>query len=489
MFRRLILLIVACTVSFPLHADPLSFRALEKRWESARKKLHLPGASIAVVKDGAIVYEKGFGLADIEHAKPFTANTSSYLASVTKVFVTCAIMQLSDAGKVNIDAPVKAYLPRFQLSDAALTDRITLRDLLCHRYGLSNWPITFAEAYTGVFDEDFYYRELAKSEIKGKWSYNNLHFTLLGRVVEAVTGMPWQTYLQAQVFGPANMRGTTARASELYAFADCATPYAEENRTWIASPLRKVDSTMHAAGGIGSSAHDLSRFILVHLNGGTVDNTRLLSEASLREILTANVEPNERYGGFGRKEMGLGWYLGDYKGDLLVHHFGGYAGAQAHLSFMPQHNIGVAVITHSNEDISALIHYMAADAYDALLGRKPSDELNVFVKKSLRSQEAKSESTKSKANKTTLTLTKPLDAYVGLYTSEIWGPLQVSANANGLSGNIGNFQLTFTQNPDGDLVAKTPNGNGKALFHKGAQGDIDNLRIEMRTNWTMDFKR
>lgn len=492
MNRSLVVAVLACSLMLVTHiahaAEQTSFRELEKRWESARKQLGLPGVSIAIVKDGQIIYEKGLGLANVEHAKPFTPNTSSYIASVTKVFLAFAIMQLSDEGKVNIDAPVRTYLPNFKLADAALTERITVRDLLCHRYGLSNWPITFAEAYSGVFDDAFYYREMETSKINGKWSYSNLHFTLLGRIVEAVSGQPWQTYLQDHVFRPAGMSGSTARASELYSFTDCATPYVEENNAWFPSPLRKVDSTMHAAGGIGSSAHDLARWILIHLNRGAIDNTRLLSESAIKEILTTNVTPNSRYEFFGRKEMGLAWYLGDYKGDLLVHHFGGYAGAHAHVSFMPEHGIGVAVIANSNEDMSTLVHYMAADAYDALLGRKPGKELREFIKKTMREQKDHPDSKNLSAPESKAVSPILVSSITGEYHSDTWGPLEVRTENGELIGRIGNFRMRFSQNEKGELLVESPIGNGKAAL-KTDNNVVPSLQINMRRDWIMEYTR
>ncbi|MCC6696652.1 MAG: serine hydrolase [Candidatus Hydrogenedentes bacterium] len=467
-----------------------NFAELEARWESARQTIGLPGMAIAVVKDDNVSYERGFGYRDLDSKAPFTANTASYIASVTKTFVTFAVMQQVDAGRVDLDRPVKSYLPRFQLADQELTQRITVRDLLCHRFGLSNWPITFAEAYTGILNDDFFYRELSRTDVKGSWAYSNLHFTLLGRLVEAVTGQSWQHYLQEHVFLPAVMDHTTARASELYAIADHATPYIWRDGVWRASSFRKADSTMHAAGGIGSSAHDLALWILLHLNSGALEDRRLLSDAAVTQILTAQVKPKSRYFMFGRKEMGLGWYLGDYKDDLLVHHFGSYAGAHAHVSFMPEHKLGVAVVTNSDEDMAMLVHLMAADVYDAYLGRTPSRDLGRFVRKMKRGREmANRKMRELPAHTTALALPKSCDAYTGTYLSESWGILEISRDGDGLAGHDGNFPLSFYQDDRGDVVADTPLGNFQVEFIDGTEGGIAGIHIVMSGEATMSFYR
>ena len=106
----------------------------------------VPGLAVAVTDRNGVVYSFGFGLRSINPPLPFEPGTPTYIASVTKVFTTAAILQLAEQGKVNLDHPVKSYLPRFDLKDPALAASITLRDLLCHRYGLSSDPIVFAEA-------------------------------------------------------------------------------------------------------------------------------------------------------------------------------------------------------------------------------------------------------------------------------------------------------------------------------------------------------
>ena len=410
-------------------------KSLESRWENAMDELDLPGFAVAVTNKDGIVYAKGFGLRSIEPEKPFTPSTASYIASVTKVYVTLAVMQLAEAGRVDLDTPVKTYLPRFQLSDESLTETLTVRDLLCHRYGVNSPPIVFADAYTGQITEDLYYRELPKETIQGEWMYSNLHFTLLGRVIEAVSGQSWKDYLDEQVFTPAGMHHTTAYASKLYDFEDSSQPLIRANGTWVPSKIRKSDSTMHAAGGLGSTVEDMARWIQVHLNGGAVSDVRLIKEDTLKQILTVHVEPKTNFFKFGRPEMGLGWYIGRYNRQVLVHHFGSYVGAHAHCSFMPEHNIGVAVVANSNTASTMMVHQVAADVYDAVLGQDDSDSWPHLVQRTQREiADADAVSRENAIQPGPISLSLPVEQYAGRYTNDTWGTLTIEVRDGALAG-------------------------------------------------------
>lgn len=177
---------------------PEEFAPLRARWLRAMEKLDVPGVSIAAVRDGEIVYLDALGVRD-DRGRPVTTETGFYIASATKPFVAMAVLTLAQQGKVDLDAAVKTYLPRFQLADDTATREVTVRDLLCHRRGLNNGAIVFLDAYTGEITEDRYYHFLAEVSA-GDVAYTNVNFTLAGKVVEAVTGKNWQDYLKEAIF-------------------------------------------------------------------------------------------------------------------------------------------------------------------------------------------------------------------------------------------------------------------------------------------------
>ncbi len=466
---------------------------LEARWEHARKALDLPGFAVAIATSDGIVYSKGFGLRSLESETPFTPGTSTYIASVTKVFVTLAIMQLSEAGQLDLDAPVKTYLPRFTLSDKQLAATITIRDLLCHRYGVNCSPIVFRDAYTGQIDDDVYYALLAQSEIAGEWSYTNVHFTILGRVIEAVSGESWKDYLANYVFRPLGMTHTTAYASELYGYPESATPLEYNEDRWMEAPIRKIDSTMHAAGGLGASAEDLGRWIALHLNGGEFDGVRLVSHASIDAILTKETEPKTSFFRFGRPEMGLGWYRGIYNRELLAHHFGSYVGAHAHVSFMPEHDIGVAVVANTNTAATLMIHQIAAHVYDAALDDDGKDPWPYYIDRTQReiaeSREGAAERRSAlDAQPGPLDLSLPMERYTGVYSNERWGTMEVTLHEGVLAAAIGNVPFSLTRAARDRAMADSYMGRREFVFDTDG-GAVAAIRIPDFWGEAMVFTR
>lgn len=443
-FSALFLVAAVCATSGASAQSeiPAKIVTMEDTWRAAMDEMDVPGFAVAVATKDGIVYSKGFGLRSLDPEEPFTGSTSTYIASVTKVFVTMAVMQLVEYDRIELDAPVKTYLPRFQLSDEQLTETITIRDLLCHRYGINNSTIVFADAYAGHINDDLFYRELPNATIEGEWSYTNVHFTILGRVIEAVTALTWKDYLNQYIFDPAGMTNTTAYASELYGGTESADPLAFTVDGWEVSDIRKIDETMHAAGGMGSSAEDLARWTQIHLNGGTIGQARLLSSESVNEILSVQTESNSIFMMFGRPEMGLGWYIGRYNREVLVHHFGSYVGAHAHCSFMPEHGIGVAVVANSNEGAATLVHQVAADVYDAALDKDAGARWPTHIERTKQDLEDYIARLRENAPQPgPLDLSLLIERYAGTYTSDTWGVLTLRAENGTLVGSIGNIPL------------------------------------------------
>jgi CubicO group peptidase (beta-lactamase class C family) len=140
---------------------PAAWKPLHDRWQAVAEQLRIPGFAVIAVKGDQIVLLDAIGVCDPSGKQPVTPRSPFYLASVTKSFTALGIAILVDEGKVKLDEPVRTYLPRFTLADEDLAKKITVRDLLCHRYGLNSEPITIAEAYLGNITDERYYRLLA----------------------------------------------------------------------------------------------------------------------------------------------------------------------------------------------------------------------------------------------------------------------------------------------------------------------------------------
>ena len=422
------------------------FEGFAGRWERAARQLGVPGYAIAIVLDGEL-YAGASGGVRAPEGDPVDLDTMFYVASCTKTFTAAALVRLAESGRVDLDRPVADYLPRFELDGAISNDPITVRDLLCHRPGIQSFPIVFLDAYTGQITDERYYHWLSQVQPTGQVQYTNVHFTLAGRVVEAVAGRPWKDALAEIVFGPAGMSRTTAYASRLYGDRNVAVPMElaelaarDSGRLFVASSVRKSDRTMHAAGGVGTSARDAARWLLIQLRDGELDGKRVLSGVSTREMRSRQSD-REPSGAIRRLDgFGLGWMLGTYRGRPYVTHGGGYIGTAAHFSFLPEEGIGIVVLANASPSGQALCDVVSIDIYDRLLGEDGHEDLLPdYIERVAGQRAAPGAAARVALSGDELSL-EPR-AYAGRYADPHWGDLTLVAKDGELSARIGDLQL------------------------------------------------
>jgi CubicO group peptidase (beta-lactamase class C family) len=424
---------------------PVDWYPLHERWQAAMKELNVPGLAIIAVKGDQTILLDTLGVCDPKSKQLVVPRSPFYLASVTKSFTALGIAILAEEGKLKLDAPVKTYLPRFTLADAELAGKITVRDLLTHRYGLDSSPISMSEAYFGNITEDRYYALLAFVEPR-TFSYSNLHYTLAGRIIEAVSGKSWQDFLAERVFAPLEMRDSTRYASRLYANPLAAWPIVEEHGAWQLAPLVKNDHVMHAAGGMGASAADLAHWLHFQLSGKTPRGQRLVSPQLLADIhkqQVADEKPEEWPPGVLRTGYSLGWFTGTLHGRRFLNHGGGYLGTSTIVSFLPEEKLGVAVLMNESAPNSMFPMVVAGDIYAKLLNQPLPDLLPEAREMAERSRERMAQRTELAWNAPTTGqgLSQPVEKYAGTYRSPFWGDLQTAVTGGKLNARVGELAL------------------------------------------------
>lgn len=400
---------------------------------------HIPGLVIGLVQ-GDSTWVLPLGFRDPERSLPVTRNTPYYIASVTKVFTAQTVLQLVHDGMVELDAPVRKYLPRFTLADARVADSVTVRDLLCHKKGLESWPITFGEAFTGQMTDDRFYRALSLVETDGSFGYSNLHYTLLGRIIEAVTGSNWKANVDRAVFAKAGMLATTTSAASLNTLM-AAVPTEFEEGTLRAVHIRKTDRTMHAAGGIVSTADDLLRWLRLHLNDGLDPQGTVFPTAVIRNIRENQLDiPNDHPFIADQKRIGwgLGWMIREHRGMRYIMHNGQFDGCAAHMSYLPERDLGLVILVNNKKAGMWLTEALAAQVYDHLLGMEPRDYLALVPEKFTKPADAPTPSASPHENG--LEEQRWSEA-VGTYVNADWGTLVVSLEGGRITMRIGDLPL------------------------------------------------
>lgn len=483
------LTLATCTVlSSPARAqdrtpDRAQFRAdLDAFVREAMAEVEaVPGLVIAVVDGAGVVHTAGYGLADIESNAPATADTPFYIASSTKSFTALALAATAARGEVDLDAPLNALTPDSAVP-SGIAGRVTLTDLLSHRSGIDNRPIAYRVAFTGDWSPALLWnltRETGEGDVPyGTFLYGNAGYNLATVLIEHRFQRDWHSIVRDEVLAPLGMTNTTADIDQMRASGNVVavgylglTP-GHPQRVY----LQKSNSTMHSAGGLVSSANDMARWLQAQINDGVVDGQRVLPAGLIASTHVSRVSQDNRFGSYLRNGYGLGWQVGTSGDELFLHHFGNFAGSRAHVSFMPERRVGVAVMI--NEDVfgGELADIVADYVYDRLAG-VPNVEaayharLAELVSARDSRRQGLAAAREARAQRPRM-LTLADEAYVGDYVSRALGELHVRTSAAGLEISIGALRAVaenFTQ-PESVRVELVPFTGEPVVFTLDATG-------------------
>ncbi len=444
--------------------------------ETVRTGWHVPGLALAIVKDGAVILAQGFGQRDLEHDLPVGADTLFAIGSCSKAFTTAALAMLAEEGKLDWDAPVRTYLPSFQLFDQFATERMTPRDLVTHRSGL---PRHDAMWYGAPFTRKELVDRLRylqpNKDFRTVWQYQNLMYLTAGYLVEAISGTSWEEFVKQRILDPLDMKRTNTSVEVSRVDADAALAYKEEAGQVELLPFHNLDR-MGPAGSINAPIGELAQWVLLQLNKGTHEGQRIISEGQLAQLHSPQmVMPDAgKYAELSHPSYAMGWCVQPYRGRNFLHHTGGIDGFSALVTFMPSENLGVAVLTNLNGCPAHMI--VALNAYDRLLGLEQVDWHGRGRKDRTAIKEGMAESKEKRAAaaKPGTTPSHPLSDYTGRFSHPGYGVLTVTSEATGLSilYNGIKYALTHYHYDIFEMANQLMEINGKVSFHTNVQGDI-----------------
>ncbi|HEX2946732.1 MAG TPA: serine hydrolase domain-containing protein [Clostridia bacterium] len=343
----LIFFIPGCTANAAeLQASP-DLEKIDGYVERMMKECRIPGFSLAIVKDGRVVYTQGYGIADPTGRK-VNPETPFQIASISKTFTALAVMQLAEAGKLSLDEPIHSYMPQFGLADERASETITVRNLLCHTSGLGSSAEFGVASVAGDGDSVGQLVERMKilkptAPVGSRFQYNNANYIILGRLIETVSGLTYDDYIKQNIFEPLGMRHS-------YFSPD------EAKKDGMAAGYRTVFGFPSVSGlpyrtdfipasGVITCAEDLSKYMLAMMNGGIYKNNRIISAEGLARML----EPNVKVSGW--ESYGLGWYVtsGSY------YHGGELTDFQSKLKIMPEEALGIAFVYNTSSSTATTL--------------------------------------------------------------------------------------------------------------------------------------
>jgi CubicO group peptidase (beta-lactamase class C family) len=393
----------------------------------------VPGLAIAVVKDGQIVFAKGYGVREVGKPAPVDTQTLFAIGSTTKAMTAAALGMLVDEKKVRWDDPVTTHLPGFQLADPYVTREVTIRDLLTHRAGLGNADLLW---YRHDLSADEVLRRARfitpAYSLRSGFIYQNVMYAVAGQVVAAASGMPWERFVRTRIFSPLGMTNAVPLLDSAKARANVAAPHYRLNDTIRVVTNASVDAVA-PAGAVWASVGDMAKWMRFVLDSGRVNGRRLLEPATYSEWLKPQtmVGPSEFYPTARLTKphwttYALGWFQQDYAGRMVDFHTGSIDGMVAIIGLIPDERLGVYVL--ANLDHAEVRHALMLRVFDLYLGN-PMRDWSAELLRLYGGIRAGADSARTRAAARHIAGTKPsleLAQYAGTYADSLMGTARVA---------------------------------------------------------------
>ena len=471
-------------------------RALVKK---EMEEWHVPGLALAIVKQGKVLLSEGFGFRDVKNRKPVTSDTIFAIGSSTKAFTATSVGIQVDEGKIKWDQPVQNYLSDFALDDEFASERMTPKDLVTHVSGLPRHDVMW---YNNQFNRDQLLERLKylkpNEDFREVFQYQNLMFMTAGYLAGKVENRSWEDLVQEEIFQPLAMTSSNFSVNDSKKTSDYALPYKYEDENPLKKkkgelkeiPFRNIDA-IGPAGSINSNLRDMSRWVLMNLGEGSYEGKTVISKTQLDEIHSPHVVIR---GGIFAQLMtfpetpytmyGMGWFVQPYRGRRLLHHGGNIDGFSAMVSFLPDDQYGLVILT--NLDGNLIVNSLMFEIYDRLLGLDPIDWnsrykliYQQFIAAAQQSETKEAEILKKTGTKPT----HPLSDYAGTYENEAYGRFQISLNGQKLSATYGELSTPLEHwHYDIFNATEDPMKGLKVTFLTNVRGDIDRLSIPLETS-------
>jgi CubicO group peptidase (beta-lactamase class C family) len=461
----------------------------------ALKDWKVPGVAVAVVRGDQIILLKGYGYRDLEKRLPVTPTTLFGIGSITKSFTVSTLGMEVDEGKVDWDKPVRDYLPTFKMYDPMLTEQLTIRDLITHHSGLPRHDMVW---YSSDFSREDIIRRLQYLEtskpLRSTFQYNNMMFMTAGYIAGLLNGKSWEETVRERILAPLGMNGTNFSLKDSQNSSDFALGYRKSDDVKEVVERMPFDAqcpdrcAIGPAGEINSTAADMSRYVLFHLNKGRLEGKALLSENNAVQMQTPQmvIQGAPDFPEESEVSYGMGLMVSQYRGHKRVEHGGNLDGFSAELAFLPNDGIGVVVLT--NLDGTALPSAIAYNVFDRLLGLDQAPWSRRYLQMEVKARESEQEA-KNKGYVPHKTDTHPShdqEDYLGDYGHPGYGVVSVTSDGlgfrikiNKITEPLSHLHYDVFQVPDApfDELARM-----KVLFLSDANGDISSLSMPLEAS-------
>lgn len=391
----------------------------------------IPGLSLAIIKDGRIVLQKGYGTTRIENNTPVDENTLFLIGSNTKAFTSTTLAILQEEGKFSLNDKVQKWMPEFKLRDTLASDEIIVADLLSHRIGFETFQGDFTYWTSDLSRADIISKMAlihAVYPFRTKWGYCNAAFLTAGELIPRITGHSWETTVRDKIIKPLNMSRTIMLTADYSNTQNIATPYTIVDQKLIEIPVPMIDN-LGPAASIGSSASDMAKWVLLQLNNGKSEGKQIISAKAINAIR----KPYSIMGMDPRDQQethfylyGLGLEIKDRHGKIVYSHTGGVDGFLSSVMFIPEEKLGIVVLTNTDQNQFFLnLTNEIRDAFLNLPYQGYSDKAFISFSRNQKEIAQKNDSLRNVVVRLKGKSDFIPDKYTGIYSNELYGNVEI----------------------------------------------------------------
>jgi CubicO group peptidase (beta-lactamase class C family) len=458
-------------------AKKATFDAIDADLTALMAHYNLPGLSYAIIKPSGVVHASGLGFRDLSQQAPVDVDTRFRVGSVTKQFTAATIGIATDASDLSLDDLVETVLPVDP--DIFNGEKVRVRDLLTHTAGFGNMDGSFV-FFPAQNQADILRRleDLAPFDPPGEsFAYSNMGYTLAGMIAANELGYPdnFDAMINDKIFRPLGMTRSTL-SIEAMASDNAAQGYAMSGTDAI--PVLPEDmKAAGPAGALNSTASDLGKWVQLWLNDGDWEGQRLLSPEFVAAAISAEWEPNPDDNPESLPNgYGFGFFVEGFRGTLRVSHGGNTAGYSALVDFLPEKDIGVAILT--NQDTSDAIYYAANIIYAHMLDFDRPIMADIEPKMGAARTDISAED-------------EPLDIekmrpFIGTYAAPGYGVVEIARDDQTLVARLPDFTLSLSHQQEDQFILGWREGAHQNIpsfnlsFVRNTSGQIEGFTLPLR---------
>lgn len=397
------------------------------------KRWNFPGMAIAVVKDGKVVFMKGYGYSDVEKKTPVTENTVFQIASNSKAFTGTSLALLEHYKKLSLEDKVKKYLPYFKMNEDWKSNEVTIADVLSHRIGYETFQTDFLNWNCTKTRKELIENMASvtpRYNLREKYGYCNMGFLTAGEVIPAVCDTSWDDYLKYHYFLPLGMTHTGTRYNEFIKRPEASKAYSMINDKVAEITPANVDN-LGPAASITSCVNDLSKWIIMQLANGKYNGKQIVPEEVIERtresFMIVNAQSRK---GCNFSNYGLGWFLNDAYGKKIVTHDGGANGFLSKTVLIPEDNFGFVILT--NSDAQYLFEALGNQIIGAMT-QQPYKNISALYYNGFMENHDAEKLIIADYKKTAAAYRAPVGSYVkvaGVYANKVYGQIAIEAKDN-----------------------------------------------------------